>query len=150
MKQSARLYNCARCNQQVILCSHCDRGHRYCFGGCSKAARKRSLREAGIRYQSTPSGQINNAKRQAEYRIRQALKKSEPSPPVEKVTHHGSEGCTPSASMEIDEQRGEKSSFGTRYYCDCCARVVDPYLRLGYLRYSSALSPDSSPLQRRA
>jgi hypothetical protein len=150
MKQSARLYNCARCNKQVILCSHCDWGNRYCFGGCSKAARKRSLREAGIRYQSTPRGQINNAKRQTEYRIRQALKEAEPSPPVEKVTHHGSEGGTPSASMEIDEQRGEQSRFDARYYCDCCGRVVDPYLRLGYLRYGSALSPDSSPLQRRA
>ena len=150
MGHSARLYNCACCGQQVILCSHCDWGNRYCFDGCSKVARKESLGGAGRRYQNTFQGRINNAKRQAEHRIRQALAELESPPAVEKVTHHGSEGDSPSASIEIDEQRGEGCSFDSLYHCHCCGRVVDPYLRSGYLRYSSPLSPDSSPFQRRA
>ncbi|HIJ28676.1 MAG: hypothetical protein HOD58_06755 [Gammaproteobacteria bacterium] len=150
MGHSARLYNCACCGQQVILCSHCDWGNRYCFDGCSKVARKESLGDAGRRYQNTRQGRINNAKRQAEYRIRQALSELEPPPTVDKVTHHGSEEGTPSASIEIDEQRGEECSFDSLYHCHRCGRVVDHYLRSGYLRYSSPLSPDSSPLKQRA
>ena len=147
MGHSARLYNCACCGQQVILCSHCDWGNRYCFDGCSKVARKESLGDAGRRYQNTRQGRINNAKRQAEYRIRQALSELEPPPTVDKVTHHGSEEGTPSASIEIDEQRGEECSFDSLYHCHRCGRVVDSYLRSGYSRYSSPLSPDSSPLK---
>ena len=150
MGHSARLYNCACCGQQVILCSHCDWGNRYCFDGCSKVARKESLGDAGRRYQNTRQGRINNAKRQAEYRIRQALSELEPPPTVDKVTHHGSEEGTPSASIENDEQRGEECSFDSLYHCHRCGRVVDHYLRSGYLRYSSPLSPDSSPLKQRA
>ncbi|MBT4130090.1 MAG: hypothetical protein HN929_13575 [Chloroflexi bacterium] len=150
MGHSARLYNCACCKQQVILCSHCDWGNRYCFDGCSKQARKKSLRGAGKRYQNTLKGRLNNAKRQAEHRIRQALAESEPLPAVEKVTHHGSGEGTPSASIGIDEQMSEEHSFGPLYHCHRCGRVVDSYLRPGYLRYSSPLPPDSSPLKHRA
>lgn len=150
MEQSARFYNCACCSQQVILCSLCDRGNRYCFDGCSEERRKESLRAAGKRYQNTIQGQRNNAKRQAEYRIRQTLIEAESPLSKEKVTHHSSEENTLSASIEIDEQRGESSGFETFYHCHCCGRVVDPYLRSGYLRYGSALTPDSSPFQQGA
>jgi hypothetical protein len=34
MDQTARLYLCARCRVQVVLCSHCDRGNRYCNRAC--------------------------------------------------------------------------------------------------------------------
>jgi len=33
MSLSARLYHCQRCHTQVIICSRCDRGQRYCPGG---------------------------------------------------------------------------------------------------------------------
>jgi len=29
MQSSARLFNCARCRRQVVICSHCDRGNIY-------------------------------------------------------------------------------------------------------------------------
>ncbi len=67
------------CGQHFFLCSHCDRGHRYCGAACSETARRRSLREAGTRYQATTDGRHAHARRQARYRERQ------------KVTHHPDE-----------------------------------------------------------
>ena len=39
MCDTARLFNCARCGDQVVICSCCDRGHCYCQG-CALAARQ--------------------------------------------------------------------------------------------------------------
>ena len=80
MCHSARLYLCVRCRQQVIICSHCDRGNIYCPDGCSEQSRSEKQKEAAQRYQSTPNGRRLHAKRQQQYRQRQR----------EKVTHQGS------------------------------------------------------------
>jgi len=50
MEPFARLYQCARCHHQVVICSECDRGNLYCAGGCARAARTGSLRAAGRRF----------------------------------------------------------------------------------------------------
>ena len=49
MQSSARVFNCARCHGQVVICSHCDRGNLYCGKRCSQAARRQSQREAARR-----------------------------------------------------------------------------------------------------
>ena len=43
----ARLFLCARCRCQVLICSRCDRGQQYCGARCSGLARRESLRGAG-------------------------------------------------------------------------------------------------------
>ena len=45
MQSSARLFNCARCRCQVVICSHCDRGNIYCGKRCSQTARRQSRRK---------------------------------------------------------------------------------------------------------
>ena len=74
------MLNCARCHRLVVICSRCDRGQRYCSGRCAQAQRRRSIREAGRRYQRTPLGARNNAARQKRWRVRI----------VTTVTHHTS------------------------------------------------------------
>ena len=36
---SGRFFLCALCRQQVLICSHCDRGQVYCAGDCRDQAR---------------------------------------------------------------------------------------------------------------
>ena len=79
MEPPARHYLCARCRTAVLICSHCDRGQRYCAGDCAKLARTQSLQSAGQRYQLSLAGRLSHAARQRRYRDRQT-----------KVTHHGS------------------------------------------------------------
>ena len=63
-----RLFLCASCRLQVLICSRCDRGHRYCSQDCSKAARRRSLQAANERYQKSHQGRLQHAKRMNRYR----------------------------------------------------------------------------------
>lgn len=67
MSCSARLFLCARCRCQVVLFSHCDRGHRYCSPSCARAARVAAQRAAAQRYQSSRRGRFTHAARQQRY-----------------------------------------------------------------------------------
>jgi hypothetical protein len=66
MDNSYRIYNCAGCSAQVLLCRSCDRGNIYCSQRAS-IQRRESLRETGTRYQGTESGRDMHAARQARY-----------------------------------------------------------------------------------
>lgn len=76
----ARLFLCAapECRAQACICRPCDRGHIYC-ADCAPHARRRSVRQAGERYQASRRGRIKHAERARRYRSR-----------ANKVTHHGS------------------------------------------------------------
>ena len=76
---SARLFLCAGCRMQVVICSCCDRGQIYCAGDCARQARRRAVQCAGQRYQNGGAGRRRHAARQGRYRARD-----------KKVTHHGS------------------------------------------------------------
>jgi len=133
MCTSARRFNCHRCQRQVILCSHCDRGNIYCLDGCSSKARLESLRLARIKYQSSRQGKHINALRQ--HRYRQSQK--------QKVTHQGSPPTTAYAVLESAENRTLKalgmSLITSSLYCDQCHRLCDPFLRLDFLQRSHFL-----------
>jgi hypothetical protein len=75
----ARLFLCRGCRVQVLICSHCDRGHVYCAEACAQKARRQSQRESGRRYQMSRRGRINHAARARRYRARK-----------NNVTHQGS------------------------------------------------------------
>jgi len=74
MSSNLRLYFCARCQDQVLICRRCDRGQVYCAGECAAQARKASLRSAGARYAASRPGRLANAARQRCFRARQQQK----------------------------------------------------------------------------
>jgi len=137
MSPSARLFHCARCHRQVILCRACDRGHVYCGKGCAQAARRASVQRAGIRYRRTRRGRLSNAERQHRYRARR-----------QKVTHHRSVAPPPPAVLADSAARAGRPAFRTRpdgptaIRCHRCGREVDPFLRRDYL-HTSAHRPHS-------
>ena len=79
MEAMGRLFLCARCRVQVLICSACDHGQVYCAGGCSQLTRRASVREAGQRYQRSRKGRFVHAERSRRYRERR-----------QNVTHQGS------------------------------------------------------------
>lgn len=139
MEATARLYLCARCRRQVVICSHCDRGQRYCGGGCARVARAESLRAAGQRYQETRRGRHCHAERQRRYRQHQG----------EKVTHQGSpvadaDGSLPDSPCRPPTVPGVSvpPAVGSMI-CHFCARVCAVWVRLGFKRRRSARRPVS-------
>lgn len=129
MEPSARLFHCARCHAQVILCRACDRGQVYCGNGCAPAARRESLRRAGARYRGTRRGRHNNAERQRRFRARQ-----------QKVTHQGSAPVVAAVVLAVTEPPpGNVPSAGAEpgrsmHVCHRCARPVSLFLRRDFLR----------------
>ena len=58
-----RMFLCARCRVQVVMCRRCDRGQFYRGLVCSRAARLERQRDAGRRYQCSVVGQAKHAER---------------------------------------------------------------------------------------
>jgi len=139
-----RLYSCVRCGAQVSLCLRCDRGNRYCLGGCARIRRRESLLRAGARYQQSYRGACRHAARQRAWRARCA----------QKVTHQGSAeaGLAGTVALVVTDEtlsvacdddhrlseswvlgRTEHRSLPARH-CSRCTGVLPAFARLGPLR----------------
>lgn len=127
---SARLFVCAGCRRQVLICSCCDRGQIYCAGNCASHARRLTLLTAGRRYQTSRRGRLAHAMRARRYRARD-----------KKVTHHGSpvlppDGLlTPGSPMSASDANAptdRPSPPASR--CHWCGRRCSALVRQGFLR----------------
>ncbi len=133
MKPSARLFNCARCHAQCVICRRCDRSHRYCSSDCSNKARQESRRRSNRRYRKTSRGRHANAARQRRFRQRKR----------EKVTHQGSPETTTEALLParaekvVDSLPVSHRSTSPALHCHFCHRQCNPLLRRDFLRSSS-------------
>ena len=133
MAYPPRLFNCARCVCQVVICSHCDHGQIYCAGDCAGTARTESVRQSGQRYQASHNGQLKHAARQARYRERQR----------QKVTHHGSDRRSRHASLvrqlkwllrEITSNPiRPNSAIAAELTCHFCHQPCSPFSRWVFL-----------------
>jgi hypothetical protein len=94
--QTGRLFLCARCQAQVLVCSHCDRGQRYCANGCANLTRRTRQREAGERYQQSRIGRHKHAARMYQWRKRRAAL-------AKIVTHHSSDVTPADAVLQANE-----------------------------------------------
>jgi hypothetical protein len=130
MQSSARLFNCARCQSQVVICSQCDRGNRYCGRACARVARRQSMRAAGERYQKGRRGRFAHADRQRRYRQRRK----------QKVTHQGSPAVVPDETLPTESRASTRriescatdADDGIR--CHFCARICSHFVRQQFLR----------------
>ena len=165
MDRSARLFLCARCRDQVLLCSHCDRGQHYCGPACSSKSRNERRREAAERYQSSRRGRLKHAARSASWRRRRrSLRQSSALGGADKVTHQGCHdggaeasllACDTPSACEVTLLIGSvhdttlagagvtpSATASTAplaaLRCRRCARPLLPHVRLGYLRASGA------------
>lgn len=123
--RDCRIFECKRCKKEVVICTSCDHGNRYCRP-CAPVARAEKQRAAGRKYQGTDPGKLKHKVRQERCRAKQdcidtdqkslaAAKKaplapSSPSvirtPPAAiltegpgNVTHHGDIGAQPEANL---------------------------------------------------
>lgn len=126
---SCRTFLCGRCRTRVFICSHCDRGHVYCFGGCARTARRQAQRDAGRRYQRSRDGRFAHAERSRRYRARRKI-----------VTHHGSPRPPDDGLVGTDRTvaaRGPQLMTGgsAATYCHRCGRRCSALVRQVLLRH---------------
>ena len=158
MDRSARLFLCARCRDQVLLCSHCDRGQQYCSRACANDSRRERRRETAKRYQRSPGGQLKHAARSARWRQRlRSLRQARAGMGIEKVTHQGCTNAPADASLQACDtlSTGQGSSntdpattdghwpandtamtsagaVDSPLVCRRCGHPLQPHVRQGY------------------
>ena len=128
-EKTGRLFLCACCGVQVLICSPCDRGQIYCAGDCSQLTRCASMREAGRRYQCSRKGRFAHAERSRRYRQRQ-----------HNVTHQGSLSQPLDALLPVDSavaiapaQACPLAPPALTVQCHLCGVRCSVFVRLGYL-----------------
>ncbi len=123
-----RILKCGWCGILVVLCRECDYGNKYCSENCSKKARKRTLKAAGARYQSSFEGARKHAARQAAYEQRRAEKltqqsfQGEKSPAIVGQVEQASQA--PAIELEMPKTPLQCNSCGLR-----CVFVVRRWTR---------------------
>ena len=161
LDRPARLFLCAGCRVQVVLCSRCDRGNRYCSRTCWRQTHDLARREAACRYQRSRGGRLRHAARSQRWRQRTALRGAEghgtpitdhaDADATHKVTHQGCPpwvaaaplaACTPDiASTTAAPSAHPPASPAVRRWRRCAA-VQPDWLRQGFLRHGTrAKSP---------
>jgi hypothetical protein len=141
----ARLFVCARCRTQVLLCSRCDRGQRYCGRACSRAARLESRRAAGRRYQRSRAGRLAHAARSRLWRQRRHERASQEldGAVINFVTHQGSSTPALDAPLTPDAEfaaaapgaLASATTLSSAARCRRCAAPQPPWVRQGFLRH---------------
>ncbi len=127
---SARMFVCAGCRRQVLICTCCDRGQIYCAGNCAPHARRLSLLAAGRRYQTSRPGRLAHAVRARRYRAR-----------GKKVTHHGSPVLPTDGLLALgspmrasDAKASEDPPSPSASHCHWCGRRCSALVRQRFLR----------------
>ena len=120
MDTAGRHYLCARCRKAVIICSHCDRGQRYCTQACATQARHTAARAAGCRYQDSRRGRHAHAERQRLYRAKH-----------KEVTHQGSPPDGPAVPLRSEPT---VPAIAAHWHCCRCHRPLPNGVRQDFLR----------------
>lgn len=129
MCHNPRLFNCARCHEQVIICTDCDRGQIYCANGCAELVRQASLHAANARYQKSRKGKHNHAQRQRRYRRHQQDKNK-------KVTYQGSPEKSDHDVLPLSPAKPNKTKLDFKtgeLHCHFCKKSVSNFLRTIFL-----------------
>jgi hypothetical protein len=167
MDQPARMYLCASCRAQVVLCSRCDRGNRYCGRLCRRQARAEARRQTAQRYQRSWRGRIAHAQRTRRWRQRRAAARkderedarsagddahnvthqgSQPgvaAAPLAAWTHHSTSGtladpATTAATAATAPPEVATITVATCWRCRRCGARQPAALRLGFVRHGVA------------
>lgn len=133
-----RLYNCRRCEVQVLICTRCDHGNIYCGGECSQIRRRESLHRASARYQRTRRGAARHAARQRIWRASQQ----------QKMTHQGSPSgalecsvldhpITVSEPTDVSEvEPTHTTAHGPQHRCALCGAALPAWTRFRLWQWS--------------
>ncbi len=155
MEQHARLYLCARCRVQVVLCSRCDRGNRYCGRPCGRQARAEARRQTAQRYQRSWRGRIAHAQRSRSWRQRRAARDAagHTAADAQNVTHQGSRppgaaaplvawthdstssALAAAASTAQEVATTTTATVAPYWICRRCGARQPPALRQGFIRH---------------
>lgn len=171
MDRPARLFLCAQCRAQVVLCSHCDHGNRYCGRPCWRLARDAARGQSASRYQRSWRGRLAHAERSRRWRQRRRERGDggddggrDGGDREHNVTHQGCPpgpaaaplvACTTHTTPAPEPARAPACTVSvaatsatptttTPWLCRRCARALPGWVRQGFLRHGARSLPSGS------
>lgn len=126
------------CRALFLICSHCDRGQRYCSLDCRIQSRIEQRRAARRRHQQSPEGRLDHRDRQRAYRRRKAASSAGVS--TISVTDHASKASLDSATIASPPDSGLVEPISRRvrrilsefgwlicHFCGRLGRFLNPF-----------------------
>ena len=104
-------FECGKCQEQVLMCTRCLCGRRYCRG-CAAAAAWDSKRCARRRYQRTPKGRWSGRERSRRYREKIAQRRAAGGPSQTASADDAADKGTPAPTGD-GEAAGRPSDSAT-------------------------------------
>ncbi len=142
MPDTGRMFLCARCWVQVLICRRCDRGQIYCGRACATQARGAAQRAAGRRYQTSRPGRFAHAARARRYRARQKI-----------VTHQGSVVTgvgdllpAEAVALPIGNESDPVDAAAHAARCHVCRARCSRLVRQGFVRRDRRPDPTTRAL----
>ena len=135
--QTYRLFLCARCQGQVSICASCDRGQLYCGQGCAQQSRRERSRSASQRYQQSDQGRQRHAERQARYRQKRRLGRSDHGDVMQSLPaplQAASSGALPADTTPASHCISASIPTPPLVICALCGARCQPYARYASLR----------------
>ena len=135
MEPIGRLFLCACCRKQTVICSACDRGQIYSSPACSEPIRGSRVRDAGRCYQSSERCRANHAhcmKRYREGRARVAHQSPIFDPDDVALSAPVVQHFTPAPRANIQ-------TSSSPWRCQVCKCICSAFVRLGFLYVRPAL-----------
>lgn len=133
-----RFCQSSNCRALFLICSHCDRGQRYCSLYCRLQSRVEQLRSARRRHQQSPEGRLDHRDRQRAYRQRKAASSQLTS--AISVTDHASKASLDSATIASPHDAGGAKPISQRvwrvlsdfgwlicHFCGRLGRFLNPF-----------------------
>jgi hypothetical protein len=123
------------CQTVFWICTHCDRGQRYCGPVCRSEARRWQHRAANRRYQQSPEGRLDHRDRQQHYRERQCRPRVTDQSSLS-VISPAPFGCGETitapavVALRVQSPNRLETSAGPWLRCSLCGRpgrFVDPF-----------------------
>lgn len=138
-----RTLQCAYCQTEVLICTRCDHGQRYCSQDCRQQARAACVRKASRRYQSSRAGRLNHARRQQRCRDRQRERQrqhpSSPSP----ANSDSSPSCQKARGDDVLPPRLNVKPAPAHkptptWHCHWCAQALTSVARCSWLLHATS------------
>jgi hypothetical protein len=133
-----RFCQSSNCRSLFLICSHCDRGQRYCSLDCRLQSRIEQVRAARRRHQQSPEGRLDHRDRQRAYRRRKADSSAGSS--AISVTDHASKASLDSATIASPNDSGGAKPISQRvwrvlsefgwlicHFCGRLGRFLNPF-----------------------
>lgn len=143
--ESLRWYICGLCKTPCLICTHCDRGQRYCGKTCAASVRKQHQYESRRVYWRSFKGRRMAAARQQRRRLRAAKRVTYQGPAIVLAARTVASPMAPVTTDAAVAARISHAISSQPFRCSFCASAQKP-VKKGTCLTENLIKPEINQL----